>query len=301
VRLNVVITLIFICVGCGKNPPIEIESNLLTNVDDGFRAVSSSEFLSVLDHSRKVSGPALESAGLKVSYDKLMSHPKRYRGSPITVEGTLLRLFELPLSSTFIPMPEESPKAPLEAWILDHQSRPYRFIVSRLPTGWEPGQKLREVKATGYFLMKETFIHERKEFRFVPMLVGQRLAVVSDKKVTPEFKIEYMSSPYPDNEIPLPDLELKLRSSQDGTNAELILGNLTFRADDDGFEKLQRKILEITGGSGSPVARDLAIDIDADFECDYHHVSKAVSSCRAIHEIRFTVPHNPKPPIIHNK
>ncbi len=107
-------------------------------------------------------------------------------------------------------------------------------------------------------------------------------------------------------DVNLQDIKVGLRSDRDGNLTHLMLGSKDLGHDEAAFERLNREILQLIGRSGNPQAKDLEIEIDADFETQYRDVVKAISKCtgrmdgqtkqlaRYVEKIKFAPPRKPK-------
>ena len=87
---------------------------------------------------------------------------------------------------------------------------------------------------------------------------------------------------------------------------QLTLGSRNLGNDEMAFERLNKEILKIIGRPGNPLAKDIEVEIDADYETQYKYVVKAISKCtgrldpgskqvaRYVEKIKFAPPHKPK-------
>jgi biopolymer transport protein ExbD len=103
-----------------------------------------------------------------------------------------------------------------------------------------------------------------------------------------------------------PEIKVRLQSDRDGNLRSLSLGTKDLGNDDAAFERLNREILALIGRPGGPVAHDVEVEIDADFETQYKYVVQAISKCtgrfdpesrqaaRYVEKIKFSQPHKPK-------
>ena len=101
-------------------------------------------------------------------------------------------------------------------------------------------------------------------------------------------------------------IKVGIRSDRDGNLTQLSLGSKNLGSDDAAFDRLNGEILAMIGRPGNPLASDIEVEIDADFETQYKYVVKAISKCtgrfdpdtkqvaRYIEKIRFAPPHKPK-------
>jgi biopolymer transport protein ExbD len=101
----------------------------------------------------------------------------------------------------------------------------------------------------------------------------------------------------PTNELPLPDLKVKMVSDQNGNLVELMLGQRQLGNGPKAFENLNNEILKITGGAGE-VASEQQVEIDADYNLRYEYGIQCIGACtgriedgklvRYIEKIKFT-------------
>lgn len=103
-----------------------------------------------------------------------------------------------------------------------------------------------------------------------------------------------------------PDIKVALRSDVEGRLTSLSLGGRNLGNDDVAFERLGAEILKIIGQPGNPMSQEVEVEIDADYECHYSNVIRAVSKCtgkvdpksksvvRYVEKIKFAKPHSPK-------
>ena len=108
------------------------------------------------------------------------------------------------------------------------------------------------------------------------------------------------------SDVNLPDIKVGLRSDRDGNLVQLTLGGNNLGNDNAAFDRLNAEILKIIGRPGNPLTKDIEVELDADFECQYKYVVKAISRCtgrfdqktqsvtRYIEKIKFAPPHKPK-------
>jgi hypothetical protein len=296
-------------VGCSQAPPVEIDSQLLNGVNDYWFDTGSDEYHLLVDHARKVRVDDLETAGRTIPHAGLMARPREFRGQPITISGVLWRLFELPNRDLGTEKPENQ-NSLYEAWIFTSPTEPYRVVCSHLPMGLEPGQKLKSVRATGFFLMLESHDDEWST-RIAPLLIAPQL-LATNEPVDPDFRIQFderdLNLIQPVKEVNLPDIQVRLRSKTDGTLHQLLLGGQNLGNGDAAFQRLNKEILKIIGRPGNPLVRDIHVVIDPDFETEYSSVVNAVAACagridrttgtfvRYIEIIRFAPPVNPRSP-----
>jgi biopolymer transport protein ExbD len=101
-------------------------------------------------------------------------------------------------------------------------------------------------------------------------------------------------------------IKVGLRSDADGRLTSLTLGQRNLGNDDAAFERLNQEILKIIGRPGNPIAGDVVVELDADYETQHQYVVKAISRCtgrfdpqtgetaRYVEKIKFAPPHQPR-------
>ncbi|HEY4258555.1 MAG TPA: biopolymer transporter ExbD [Schlesneria sp.] len=102
------------------------------------------------------------------------------------------------------------------------------------------------------------------------------------------------------------DIKVGLESDRDGNLTQLTLGGTNLGNDEAAFDRLNKEILLLIGRPGHPQTKDIEVEIDADYECQYQYVVKAISRCtgkfdpqthqvaRYVEKIKFAPPHRPK-------
>lgn len=83
----------------------------------------------------------------------------------------------------------------------------------------------------------------------------------------------------PSDEPPPLDTKVKLRANPDGTLAGVYLGSRPLGNDADAFRRLNIEILRLIGSPDNPLAEDMAVEIDADYNLHFQHVISAVGAC----------------------
>lgn len=304
----IVITLVVIVRGTNTRPtPVAVDQSQLNEIIDGIPAVQCNGYEYLLMHAARVNETALERAGVVIPYDKLTRSPGNFRGHPITIQGHLWRLYELPTNDTV------DLKHLYEAWIVSDEKQFYRVVCSQLPANLQPGDKLRNVQVTGYFLGIEghefvTFLEN--ESIFAPTLLSRRIVVTGEATLPPNIRanltLPLLRIPKKEVDFVVPDIKVGLHSDKFGKLIQLTLGGMNIGNDDVAFERLNAQILKIIVRPGNPLTKDIGVMIDADFECDYKFVAKAVASCAGgedpetkeqipyIKNIKFWVPRDPK-------
>jgi biopolymer transport protein ExbD len=104
----------------------------------------------------------------------------------------------------------------------------------------------------------------------------------------------------------MPDIKVGLRSDADGNLAQITFGQNKLGNDDAAFDELTRQILKIIQKPGTPLSKEVEVEIDADYELHYKYVIRAVSKCtgqvdpqtkqlvRYVEKIKFAPPHKPR-------
>lgn len=117
-----------------------------------------------------------------VSYRQLFNRPQDYRGEIIHIRGTLLRLEE---TKAPLAVHNDGVRTIYEGWIKQSDSftDPYCVIVTELPPGLKPAEKLyQEVFFDGYFFKRYRYATKELEERGgklvqvqreVPLLIGK--------------------------------------------------------------------------------------------------------------------------------
>lgn len=112
-------------------------------------------------------------------------------------------------------------------------------------------------------------------------------------------------APQDSSEPPPLDTKVKLRANADGTLAGVFLGSRPLGNDSDAFKRLNIEILRLIGSPDNPLAEDMAVEIDADYNLHFRHVISAVGACtgrldprtqrvvKYIKNIKFKPPQNP--------
>ncbi|MGQ0637445.1 MAG: ExbD/TolR family protein [Planctomycetaceae bacterium] len=105
------------------------------------------------------------------------------------------------------------------------------------------------------------------------------------------------------------DIKVRLEANPDGTLKALTLGRGTPLGNDErAFAELGQKVRSIVGKPGNPLTRDLAVELDPDFELNYQYVMSAISACtgtvvkqgnetrivRYVEKIKFAPPRPPR-------
>jgi biopolymer transport protein ExbD len=123
-----------------------------------------------------------------------------------------------------------------------------------------------------------------------------------------DFNVNLPVNPTPGRpaDIAPPQLKVGLRSDALGHLTQLTLGDRNLGNDDAAFERLNQEILQIIGGPGNPLAKDIEVELDADFETQHQYIVKAISRCtgrfdpqtqqttRYAERIKFAPPRKPK-------
>jgi hypothetical protein len=123
--------------------------------------------------ARAFANSARETAG--VTYEELLTHPARYRGKVVHVEGPLrqLRRFEAPAY-----LQARGISHLYEGWVVNRTKprRPWCLLFTDLPDGFRVGEQVDyQVTFDGYFFKKYKYRAGDKDF-YAPQVVGRALA-----------------------------------------------------------------------------------------------------------------------------
>lgn len=77
----------------------------------------------------------------------------------------------------------------------------------------------------------------------------------------------------------LPDIKVQLRSTPDGSLAEIRLGERGLGNDVGSFQRLNNEILKLVGTPGSAQSKQMEVEIDADYNLHFENVVKTISAC----------------------
>lgn len=77
----------------------------------------------------------------------------------------------------------------------------------------------------------------------------------------------------------MPDIQVQLRANSDGTLSGVFFGQRNLGAGPAAFEQLNIEILNVIGRPGAAITKDLAVEIDADYELHFSNVINAVGAC----------------------
>ncbi|MGZ0172902.1 MAG: ExbD/TolR family protein [Planctomycetales bacterium] len=111
--------------------------------------------------------------------------------------------------------------------------------------------------------------------------------------------------PTDDNELPpYPDIKVKLQANPDGTLSGLFFGSRNLGIGPAAFERLNKEILKVIGQENNPITKDMAVEIDADYNLHFSNVINAVGACtgrvdkrgnvvKYIEKIKFKPPTSP--------
>ncbi|GIX05192.1 MAG: biopolymer transporter ExbD [Planctomycetaceae bacterium] len=113
-------------------------------------------------------------------------------------------------------------------------------------------------------------------------------------------------SPTQTEELNLPALKVGLRSDAAGNLTQITFGQINLGTGDAAFERLNQEILRVIQQPGSPFAKEIEVEIDADYELQYRYVIRAISKCmgrydpqtkqivRYVEKIKFAPPRQPR-------
>ena len=77
----------------------------------------------------------------------------------------------------------------------------------------------------------------------------------------------------------MPDIQVELKANSDGRLSGVFFGQRNLGAGPAAFEQLNAEILKVIGRPGDPITKDLAVEIDADYELHFSNVINAVGAC----------------------
>jgi len=83
----------------------------------------------------------------------------------------------------------------------------------------------------------------------------------------------------PTDDIQLPDIKLKLQANPDGTLAGVYLGGTELGNDQNSFKQLNLDIFKMITQAGADLAKEMEVEIDADYNLHFRHVISAVGAC----------------------
>jgi biopolymer transport protein ExbD len=86
-------------------------------------------------------------------------------------------------------------------------------------------------------------------------------------------------APSTPSDTQLPDIKVKLRANPDGTLAGLFLGGRNLGNGVQSFVQLNSEILKLIGKPGNEMAKEMEVEIDADYHLHFRHVINAVGAC----------------------
>ena len=75
------------------------------------------------------------------------------------------------------------------------------------------------------------------------------------------------------------EIKVHLLANADGSLASILFNDRSLGTGEQAYERLNRELLQIVDQVGQPLAKDLEVEIDADYGLDYQHTLKAVSAC----------------------
>jgi len=311
-RSHVLTIIVLTVTGCERSSsqvPVQVDQSQLNEIIDGVPAFQCKGYDYLLMYAARVNETALRRAGVVIPFDKLTRSPASFRGQPITIQGLLWRLYELPANG-----PGDF-KHLYEAWIVSDEEEFYRVVCLQLPANLQPGDKLRNVQVTGFFWgieCHETYydVPGEMESIFAPTLLSRSVVVTGEATLPPNIRphltLPLLQIPKKEVDVIIPDIKVGLQSDKSGELIQLTLGAYQLGNDDVAFERLNAGIAKIIGRPGNPLAKDIWVTINADFECNQKFVAKAVASCAGgvdpetkeqipyIKNIRFWVPRDPK-------
>jgi hypothetical protein len=109
-----------------------------------------------------------------LSYVHLMEEPAKHRGQIVHIEGRLRRLLKFDTNRTAT---REGLPTMYEAWIFPEEvySDPYCVLISELPRGISPGERLLVPVAVDAYFFKRYRYRAKDRVRDAPLLIGRTL------------------------------------------------------------------------------------------------------------------------------
>lgn len=101
-------------------------------------------------------------------------------------------------------------------------------------------------------------------------------------------------------------IHVGLHADAHGDLAEILVNGQRLRGDDAALDRLSVEVGRLVTRRGHPLANDVEVEIDADYELRYEHVLRVVAACtgrvdpqtnelvRYIERVKFAPPHRPK-------
>lgn len=118
-----------------------------------------------------------------------------------------------------------------------------------------------------------------------------------------------ISAPQQNNEqqVDLPPIKVRLLAAADGALGDMKIGQQSLGAGDAAYERLNITIRRLVGSAaGTPMNKDVEIEIDSDHELEWQHTLRAISACSGrldkqkgavvqyVEKIKFAPPRKPK-------
>lgn len=82
----------------------------------------------------------------------------------------------------------------------------------------------------------------------------------------------------PTDELPLPDLKVRMLSDEDGNLTDLRFGQRSLGNGPDAFQRLTNEIIKVTGTPGE-VPNEQEVEIDADYKLRYEYGIACIGAC----------------------
>jgi biopolymer transport protein ExbD len=86
-------------------------------------------------------------------------------------------------------------------------------------------------------------------------------------------------APSQTNDQIIPDIKVKLQANPDGSLAGLFLGGRNLGNGPQSFTQLNSEILKLIGKPGGEMAKEMEVEIDADYHLHFSNVINAVGAC----------------------
>ena len=113
-------------------------------------------------------------------------------------------------------------------------------------------------------------------------------------------------TPQTSQDPPIPSLKVRLVANPDGSLAALQLGRRNLGVGDRAYAGRNYEVLKVIGRPGSPLSKDVEVELDPDYELNYAEVVKAMSAVsgrvdpasklvvRYVENVKFAQPRGPK-------
>lgn len=168
--------------GDANEQAIEIDRDVLAPVRDDFVGIRRNEaeaFYAVVAKAQEIPTNVFAKVGRNdIDYTVLMTDSAQFRGTPVSVTGTVRRLRKIDATAN-----RSGVRTFYDAWLFTKESgqHPYRLVCSRVPLDI-PLEVDIEVPAkfTGYFFKRQGYASEGG-YHKAPVLIGNSLEVIPPK------------------------------------------------------------------------------------------------------------------------